>query len=121
MPAAIALRVEVDGAQSFEPVARFDPAQNKFVAVPIDLGAAADQVFLILFGTGVRFRSGLATVSAKIGGADAQVFYAGPQGSFVGLDQVNLLLPRSLIGRGLVDVVLVVDGVTANTVRVSIR
>jgi len=39
----------------------------------------------------------------------------------VGLDQVNVLIPRSLIGRGEVDVVLTVDGKPANTVRVAIK
>jgi uncharacterized protein (TIGR03437 family) len=120
-PAAVALRIKADGSQSFEPVARFDPAQNKFVTAPIDLGAATDQVFLILFGTGVRFRSSLAAVSAKIGGIDAQVMYAGEQGGFVGLDQVNLLLPRSLAGRGEVNVDLIVDGKAANDVRINIK
>jgi uncharacterized protein (TIGR03437 family) len=37
------------------------------------------------------------------------------------MDQVNLLVPTSLAGRGEVDVVLTVDGVAANTVRVNIK
>jgi uncharacterized protein (TIGR03437 family) len=37
------------------------------------------------------------------------------------LDQINALIPRALIGRGEVDVVLTVDGKIANTVRVNIR
>lgn len=37
------------------------------------------------------------------------------------LDQVNLLLPRSLAGRGEVDVALSIDGQTANLVKVSFR
>jgi uncharacterized protein (TIGR03437 family) len=57
----------------------------------------------------------------QLGGVDAQVSYAGAQGSLVGLDQVNALIPRSLIGRGEADVVLTVDGRTANTVQVSIK
>jgi uncharacterized protein (TIGR03437 family) len=85
------------------------------------LGAASDQVFLLLFGTGLRQRSSLAAVTARVGGTAAPVSFAGAQGSLVGLDQVNLLLPRTLIGRGAVDVVLTVDGKTANTVGVSIR
>jgi uncharacterized protein (TIGR03437 family) len=117
--AAVVLRVKADGAQSFEPVARFDPAQNRFVAVPIDLGAESDQVFLLLNGAGIRFRSSLSAVTARIGGTDAQVTFAGAQGQFVGLDQVNVRLPRSLIGRGNVDVTLIVDGQMANVVGVN--
>ena len=119
--AAIALRIKADGAQSFEPVARFDAAQQKFVAVPIDLGLETDQVFLLLFGTGIHFRSALSAVTAKLGGVDAQVAFAGAQGDFVGLDQVNVRLSRSLIGSGEVDVALTADGRAANTVKVHIK
>jgi len=90
------------------------------VSVPINLGAATDQVFLVLFGTGIRFRSDLAAVTAKVGGVDAQVTFAGRQGTFQGLDQVNVRLPRSLIGRGEVDVSLTVNGKVSNTVTVNI-
>jgi len=119
VPAAVALRVKADGAQIYEPVSRFDQAQNRFVAAPIDLGPAGEQVFLLLFGSGLRFNSGLEGVTCKLGGIDAPVLFAGAQGGLVGLDQVNLSLPRALAGRGEVDLVLTVDGQTANTVRVA--
>ncbi|MEK7832227.1 MAG: hypothetical protein AAB401_14125, partial [Acidobacteriota bacterium] len=119
--AATALRVRADGSQSFEPVSSFDAAQNRFVSVPIDLGPDTDQVFLVLNGTGIRGRSSLAAVTAIIGGTAARVDYAGLQGVFVGLDQINVLIPRSVIGRGEVDVVLTVDGKPANTVRANIK
>src|SRR5262249_26837745 len=88
---------------------------------PIDLGPAADQVFLILFGTGIRGRSGLSAVTATVDGERAAVSYAGPQGEFDGLDQVNVLLPRTLAGRGRVEVALGIDGWDANRVMVNIR
>ena len=94
---------------------------SRIVAVPIDLGVVGDQVFLILNGTGIRFRSNLSAVSAKIGGTDAPVLFAGEQGDFVGLDQINVLLPRTLISRGEVDVALTVDDKAANTVKINIR
>jgi uncharacterized protein (TIGR03437 family) len=122
---AIALRVRSDGTQTAEPVAQFDAAQNRFIPRPIDLGpdlgSASDQIFLILFGTGVRGHSGLANVTGRIGGAPAEVFYAGEQGAFVGLDQINLRLPRSLAGRGVVDVVLLADSYVANVVQISVK
>ena len=89
--------------------------------MPIDLGPTTDQVYLVLFGTGLRFRTALSTVKATIGGVNAEVVYAGVQPDFVGLDQVNISLPRTLIGRGEVDVVLTVEGQVANTARVNIR
>ncbi len=123
--AAIALRIRSDGTQTAEMVAQFDASQGRFVPRPIDLGpdlgSASDQVFLILFGTGLRGRSAPASVAARIGGASAEVFYAGEQGAFVGLDQVNIRLPRSLAGRGDVDVILFVDSYAANTVQIRVR
>jgi uncharacterized protein (TIGR03437 family) len=121
LPAALVVRIKADGTQQLEPVASFDPAQNRFVAVPIDLGPATEQVFLVLFGTGIRFRSSLSSVTATMGAMEAEVQYAGPQGPFFGLDQVNVRLPRALAGRGEVDVMLSVDGKATNPVRVSIR
>ncbi len=120
LAAAQALRVR-GGAQTFEPIARFDQAQNQFVAVPIDLGPETDQVFLVVYGTGFRFRSSLGAVAATIGGTPAQVNFAGAQGTFVGLDQANILIPRSLIGRGEVNVAFFVDGQPSNEVRVNVR
>ncbi|MCG3160517.1 MAG: hypothetical protein JMDDDDMK_01586 [Acidobacteria bacterium] len=120
-PAATVLRIKGDGAQSYEPVASYDQTQNRFVARPIDLGPPTDQVFLILFGTGLRHRSALSAVNANIGGENAEVLFAGSQDGFVGLDQINLRLPRSLAGRGEVDVVFTADGKTANAVKVNIK
>ncbi|MBI3667218.1 MAG: SBBP repeat-containing protein [Acidobacteria bacterium] len=119
--AAAAARVSATGAQSPVTVVRYDASLGKNVAVPIDLGPATDQVILILYGTGIRFRIALSAVSARIGGDASDVLFAGPQGAFVGLDQVNVHLPRTLIGRGDVDVALVVDGKQANTVTINIR
>jgi uncharacterized protein (TIGR03437 family) len=117
--AAVALRIN-GNRQTYEPVARYDNALKQFVAAPVDLGADNEQVVLLLFGTGVRGRAALGNVSAKIGGIDAPVLYAGEQGA-PGLDQINVLLPRALVGRGEVEIVLTVDGKPANPVRLNIK
>ncbi len=119
LAAADVTRIRADGSRSEEKAAQFDPGQNKFVALPIDLGPATDRVFLILYGTGLRARN--AKVMAQVGGVAATVEYFGTQGGFVGLDQVNVLLPRSLIGRGEVDVSLNLQGQTANSLKISIK
>jgi adhesin/invasin len=119
--AAVVFRRKANGMESFELVARFDPAQGRFVAVPIDLGPETDQVFLILYGTGFRNRSALSAVSTTIGGMNSETRFAGAAPGFVGLDQANVHLLRSLIGRGEVDVVLTAEAKPANTVRVNIR
>jgi uncharacterized protein (TIGR03437 family) len=119
--AAVAVRVKADGSQSYEPVAQFDATQNKFVTRPLDLGPETDQVYLILFGTGIRFRNSLSSVIATIGGAYAEVSFAGAQGDFMGLDQVNVRVPRSLSGRGEIDALLTVEAQMANAVRINIK
>lgn len=121
LAAALILRVKQDGSMSYEPVAMFDPMLNKTVAVPIDFGPEGDQIFLILFGTGIRGRSSDSAVTALIGGSSSQVLYSGAQGDWVGLDQVNVALQRSLIGRGEVDVALIADGKSSNTVKVHFK
>lgn len=118
---AVVQRVKANGAISYESIARFEPALGKFVPIPIDLSLPTDQVFLVLFATGVRNRSSLTAVTAKLGGIDAQVLFAGAAPDFAGLDQINLRLPQSLAGRGLVNIALTVDGQTANTVTISIK
>jgi len=59
--------------------------------------------------------------AATIGGVAAQAVFAGAQDDYVGLDQVNLPLSPSLMGRGEVGIVLTVDGRPANPVRITIR
>lgn len=119
--AAVALRVKATGEQSFEPVTQLDPASNRFVARPLDLGPDGERVYLLLFGTGWRFRRVLNDVSVTIGNATVPAEFAGAQGSLVGLDQVNLLLPRSLRGGGLLNLRLTVEGQTSNNVQLSFR
>ncbi len=121
LAAAYVLRIKTNGSQLSEPIAQFDSALGRFIAKPIDLSVPNDQVFLVLFGNGLRYRSSLATVAAQVGGIATTVGYAGSQGDFVGLDQINLLLPKALAGRGEVDVTLTVDGQTANSVKVNIK
>ncbi len=117
----VALRVKADGSQSYEPVVRFDEEQKRFVAAPVDLGTATDRVFLVLFATGVRHRGSLGAVNVKLGGVNADALYAGPQGSFAGLDQLNVSLPRSLAGRGEIDLSVLVEGQEANKLKVAIK
>lgn len=116
VPAALVLRVRAGGAQSFEPVARLEG--GRFVPAPIDLGLAGEQVFLVLFGTGLRSQQ---SVTATIGGANADVLFVGAVAGFAGLDQVNLALPRALAGRGEAELSVMVDGREANKLKVAIK
>ena len=52
-PAGLLLRIKANQQQSYEPLARFDPAQKKYVPAPV-IRQAGDQLFLVFFGTGMR-------------------------------------------------------------------
>ena len=114
--AAVAVRVDATGEQTWELV--YTCAET-CTATPIDLGSDSDQVYLLLFGTGLRGHTG--AVSVTMGGVPAPVTYAGAQNEYVGLDQVNVLAPRSLRGRGEVEIALAIGEAAANVVTVSIR
>ena len=119
--AGVALRVKADGTQVYEAIALPDATTGQMRPVPVDLGPPGEQVFLILYGTGIRGRSALAAVTAAIGGAPAEVAFAGAHPTLIGLDQINLRLPRSLAGRGEAAITLTADGQTAGFVTVTIR
>lgn len=117
LAAANALRVS-GASQTYENVYQLD-ASNNVIPRPIDLGPAGDQIFLLLYGTGLRAAK---TTTATVGGVNVPVLFAGPQGQFAGEDQVNIgPLPQSLAGRGSVAIVLSSDGVAAQSVNVTIK
>jgi uncharacterized protein (TIGR03437 family) len=111
-----------NGNSTFEDMVEPNPLNpSQWRAIPIDLDPPTDSVFLLLFGTGLRGRSTPLNASVNIGGMVLPVDFVGAQPEFVGLDQVNISLPQSLKGKGEVDVILTVDGVTMNTVRVAFK
>lgn len=121
VPAAIIVRVANNGVQTVESVSRYDASMQRAVTVPIEFTPDTAQIVLALFGTGWRFRSSLTATSVSLGGVNAPVQYVGAQPTLAGLDQLNVELPRSLAGRGEVDVVVTVDGKTANTVQINLK
>jgi len=118
LAAAQVLRINAANERTFEPVYQVQGGQ--VVAAPIDFGPPTDQLFLTLFGTGLRNRSALPSVQLTIGGLSTQALYAGPQGS-PGFDQINVALDRALAGRGMVDISLVVDGHAGNLTHLQFR
>jgi uncharacterized protein (TIGR03437 family) len=72
--------------------------------------------YLILYGTGL----GTATsATATIGGVNASVTYAGPQGTYPGLDQYNIAIPSSVTGKGAASVVVTAAGLPSNAVSLT--
>lgn len=120
--AATIERIRADGSRSSEPAFRFDQQSRRYVPLPINLGPASDRLFLVLYGTGIRGAQALSAVSVTVAGEKVPVLYAGAQPSFVGLDQVNVgPLPRTLMARGEVAVVLEADGRIANVVTLAFQ
>ena len=117
VPAAYALRVAANGAQTTENISAFSQASNRILATPINLGPEGEKVFLIIYPTGLRripdpnndgnFNEFTRVI---INGLSIVPAYAGRQGSLVGLDQVNVEIPRSLLGSSALDVQIVVAG-----------
>jgi len=89
------------------------------VPLPINLGPPSEQVYLELYGTGIRHAQ---DVTATVGGVSVPVLYSGAAPGFAGEDQVNIgPLPQSLAGEGSVNILLTADGLAANTVNVTIQ
>lgn len=93
------------------------------VSVPIDIGVDAP-VFVTLYMTGLRGRTGDSDVSVTIGGQSVPIRSITPgddSGALAGIDQVVVLLPLSLRGSGEVDVVVTVGATRSNTGRINIQ
>ena len=96
LAAANVVRVSQNGDQTFESIYQTD-SNGRIMALPIDFGSDTDTVYLVLYGTGIRNSGRVGMASVRIGGTlTVPVTYAGPQGTYEGLDQINLQLPRIL-------------------------
>jgi uncharacterized protein (TIGR03437 family) len=111
------VQVAAGGAQTVQQIYTTNSAGG-VVPVPIVLGGGNTTV-LRLYGTGIA-GAGTALTSATVNGTSVTVTYAGPAGADTGLDEVNILLPASLAGKGNVNVQVTAGGVAANPVQITI-
>src|SRR6185369_11115796 len=99
---------------------------------PFDVTVNGKPNVLVLYGTGIRRTpaanpndaNGVAeAVTVTIDGKPANVLYAGAQGSFAGLVQINVEFPASLAGQGQrrVELVVAAGGAAANRVTILIK
>jgi uncharacterized protein (TIGR03437 family) len=93
--------------------------QFVFSDQPCDVGTAERANYLIIYGTGWRNQSGLTTVT--VGGEVLTPIYAAAQGTFPGLDQINVALTQTLKGKGEVDVIVTSNSVASKPVKVTIK
>jgi uncharacterized protein (TIGR03437 family) len=110
MAAAHLMRVHADGSQDPLMLASSGPAPY---------GAATDNLYLILYGTGFRYAQG--PVACSFNGQSIPALYSGAHSTYAGLDQVNLLVPNALRGAGRVSVNCAIDGETTNTVNINVQ
>ena len=116
-----AIRVRNGVQAPREEIVVLDVATNKFVTKPIDFSPTTEDIFVELYGTGLRYRSSQANVSVEIGGVTIPVEYADVAPGFFGLDQVNIKLPASLDNRGEIDLTVIVDGQRTKTLKINIK
>ena len=113
------IRVHSDGTlDSPQNTAAYDPTTQAWTSFPISPGSNGDAVVLVIYATGIRNHSTPVTVS--LNGQVLPVLYAGPQPIYVGLDQVNVLVPPGL-QRGTLGVSITVDGNVSNSVTMAFR
>ncbi len=121
--AALFYRAKKDGTGArYEPVAAFE--NGKAVLVPAAPPAEDEVLFLIVFGSGWRNRGEAngrlrVGVSAYLNDTPAAVTFAGAQGEFHGLDQMNIQIAPSLKGKQVVQIQA--DGKLANPVEIALR
>ena len=116
VPAAQIQRVHADGTYDYENV--FEAGSSEYVASPIAFNG--DTLYLILYGTGFDGAS-TSSASVTVGDTSTTVVFAGPQGQFAGLDQIDAQLPSTLAGAGQVTVSVSIDGAAANAVTIAFQ
>ncbi|MGD0619505.1 MAG: FG-GAP-like repeat-containing protein [Bryobacteraceae bacterium] len=97
----------------------YQVVNGAIVAKALNLSGCAKTV-LQIYATGMD-QATASGVTAAIGGTAATVESAGPEGSWPGLDQIDVDIPASLAGRGRVPLTLSAGGMTSNTAYVNIQ
>ena len=115
-----ALQVDAQGNQTTLSLVTYNSVTGQFVPTPLNLSAPGSSTYLILYGTGIRSTL-LAKTTAQVGNQTVTPAYAGAQGSYAGLDQVNIQLPNSLAGSGDTTLTLTAEGITSNAVHITVQ
>ena len=104
------------------------------VHADLDAGTIQKPTFLVLYATGVRgapntvandpapgFTNVAESCTVTIQGVPAKIDYAGPQGSFFGLDQINVVIPPELAGLGVLNVRIEVKANTTSRISNNVE
>lgn len=94
------------------------PDGKECTPIPIQSTDPAEEVFLVLFGTGFRNTPSIRP-QVHMGGMVVEAGYFGPHRDFVGLDQINVKVPRALLGQGPAPVTIVHGEKRSNAVTIE--
>jgi uncharacterized protein (TIGR03437 family) len=106
------------GVQHTAPLISVD-SSGRTTAATLDFSQTPGAITLVLYGTGLNGSTG--TVLARVADVAATVSFAGAQGTFAGLDQYNIVVPRTLAGRGDVMLSISIGGMPATAVRLTLK
>jgi len=106
-----------DGTQTINDV--FQCGTGVPSCVPLGVDLSSGPTALVLYGTGIRNVASISDVMVTIGSQALPVTYAGPVEGYDGLDQVNVMLPQSLAGTGILQMSVSVGGIVSNALTVS--
>ncbi|MCZ2079979.1 MAG: hypothetical protein HUU41_17150 [Bryobacteraceae bacterium] len=110
------VRVASNGVHTYEPI--YACGSSGCVARPISQARSGETLFLVLPATGIRNHGGT-PVRLRMAGQYVPVTYAGPQGHYAAVDQINAQVPPSL--RGGIGIVAVVGSTLSNTVTLTLQ
>jgi uncharacterized protein (TIGR03437 family) len=117
-PAALALYA-LGSNQAFSYVFQCDSKNQNCAPLPVTVPNDESDLYLILFGTGIR--GDAEHVMVTIAGTPLTVTFAGAQGQFDGLDQINIKIPRGFQVRGQSTLALQVGTLGANQVSLAFQ
>jgi N-acyl-D-amino-acid deacylase len=115
------IRTSEDGSTTTGPLSQCAEEPGSCVPIPIDLGPETTKVDVELEATGIRGQTDVAGISARIGDEPAEVLSMQPSASAPGVDMVTVRLPRSLAGRGELDVIVTVSEKSSNSVKIVVQ
>jgi uncharacterized protein (TIGR03437 family) len=94
------------------------PAGNDCVPVAIQSPDPAEEVYLVLFGTGFRNVPSIKP-QVRMGEMVEEASFFGAHRDFAGLDQINVRVPRALLGKGAQAVTVTHGARQSNTVTIT--
>jgi uncharacterized protein (TIGR03437 family) len=93
--------------------------QFVFSEQPCNASTDTQTRYLVIFGTG--WRGAAATTTVMLGDDTLTPIFAGAQGAFAGLDQINVAIPASAMGKGTLNLKVTSGTIVSNTTTVNIR